>query len=310
MKKIVLIVLIAACLPLQSFAQASRAVGQALKVVITILTGAAASKAAAETTDAYQVVKQKDALLESLRSQGMTLDQPAIYSLYFSLNNDASAVKWADIIGWPDVFTLIQMQGMGESIVPAISYEYRGQPLQTTFVHTEVPAGRRILIHFLDDDTTSNEIWNNVLSTKVDFTISAQGKTVLSTMLIDAKLMGSGQIQLVQKNLTIDASDYIATAELTVPETPDGHWVANGKIYDGKNREVGTMQFAQIWRPLNSPAGLQQIGDDRAKAHKRMVFWGGIGIACAIVFGGLVLSNWKGTKTKPGEPPTTPPTVQ
>lgn len=291
MKKVVLIVLIAMLLPIGSVVYASHAARQALKVVVTILTGVTATTAAAEATDAYYVMKQKDGLLESLRSQGMTLDQPAIYSLYFSLNDDASAVKWADIVGWPDVFSLIQMQGMGESIVPAISYEYRGQPLQTTFVHTEIPAGRRILIHFLDDDTTSNEIWNNVLSTKVDFTLSAQLKTVQSTMLIDTKGTGRGQIQLVKKNLTIDPPDIIATAEIIVPDAPDGHWVANGKIYDSKNREVGKMQFSQIWRPLNSPAGIKQLEGERAKAHKKMIFWGGIGIVFVFVFGGLVVSN-------------------
>jgi hypothetical protein len=293
MKKIVLITMLAFALPVHAFAQAGRAAGHTLKVVITLLTGAAASKAAAETTMYYHVFNDKSEILQSLRAQGMTIDQPAIYSLYFSLNFDASAVYWADFIGRPDVFTLIQMQGVKDCIVPAITYEYSGQPLLSTIVHSEILAGSRVLIHFLDDDTASNDIWNNILKTKTDFSISAQGKTVLSSMLIDSKVAASGQIQLLNENVTLDAPDYIATAEFVVPETKDGIWVANGIVYDNKNLEVGTVQLAQIWRPLNSPAGIRRIKKEINEARSKMIFWGGVGVVCVAVFAKLLFDQRK-----------------
>lgn len=63
------------------------------------------------------------------------------------------------------------------------------------------------------------------------------------------------------------------------------------------------MRLTQICR-LNLPAGIRQAERDRSRAHKNMIFWGGIGIVCAVVFGGLVVSKKWGTEKKATEPPS------
>jgi hypothetical protein len=271
---------------------------ETLKVITTILTGAAAAAAGGETTASYEVVKQKDALLDSLKAQGMTYEDPAIYSLSFSLNFDASAVYWADVFNRPDLFALIQIEGMGECIVPGISYEYSGQPLQETLLHREIPAGRKVLIHFMDDDTPNNSVWNSILQTRVDFKIDTTvTERPTATKLKAVRSTTTGSIQLLDSPLVLDAPDYIATVEFVVPNSP--HWSVKGRIFDAKAREVGSTEFRQLWRPAKPAVLKVQIEKDRTRAKASMVWWAGLTIVLGAVFVKSLFGNWR--KTDPPE---------
>jgi len=262
-----------------------------LKTVITLLTGAAAAKALENSAEAKVVYEEQDKILQQLRSQGLTEEAPAIYSLYFSLNGDASSVYWADILNKPDIITLVQIEGQGNYLVPDIANEYAGQPFLETIVNREAPAGRRIIVHVLDDDSFSNAIWNNLLQTRVNFSLRGEGGAVAAQAMFRADVEANGHIQLLDKNMTIDTYDYIATAEFIVPTSPDGRWVADGVLHDSKGRTVGSLRLAQLWRPIPTRPLIEDAVGKRGAAFGKFVFWGVLGVVLLAVVVKLLASK-------------------
>ena len=165
MRAISLLLAAILALPLSASAQKARVQGQALKWIFTLVTGAAAAKAAGNADQAHAVFVQKDAIATKLKSQGLDTTDGAIYSLYFTLNGDVSSVMWADIFSKPDIFVVVQIEGDGTYIIPDIHNEYAGQPIIENLFRKAIPAGRKILVHILDDDSVSDDIWNNILQT-------------------------------------------------------------------------------------------------------------------------------------------------
>jgi len=267
-KLLLLVVGLALAVPHQSHAQASKA----LKWVFTLVTGAAAAESFARADEAHSVYKQKDSVIQNLKAQGIDPTDGAIYSLYFSLNGDVSSVMWADIFSKPDIFAVVQIEGQGTFLVPDIHNEYAGQPILENIVAKNATPGARILVHILDDDSLSDAIWNSILQSRVSYRVTSE---ISCTTFARVNVEASGQIRLLDRNMVIDAPDYIATAEFTAPSSPDGRWLANGILRDSENRDVGKLQFAQIWRA--DP----QLVQEAAQSHSRGIFWG--------VFGGVAL---------------------
>lgn len=282
---------------------------QAYKAAVTVVTGIFAVQATGEAVAQADIVQEKDSILESLKSQGIAFDDPAIYSLYFDLNSDATSVYWADIVSKPDVFALIQIEGEGEYVLPQISNEYSGQPILDRIVRPEIQAGRKIIIHFMDDDTLSNEIWNSILQSKVNYRIDlnadassqekshSSGSTSSAVGLMKVSISANGTIQLLNSKQIVDAQDYIASMEFTVPASPDGRWLANAKIIDSKGREVGNARFSQIWKPRVPSPQAKVIKEETGKARKAMIIWGGLAIVCGAVFVKLLFFNSEKKKT-------------
>ena len=267
-KLLLLVVGLALAVPHQSHAQASKA----LKWVFTLVTGAAAAESFARADEAHSVYKQKDSVIQNLKAQGIDPTDGAIYSLYFSLSGDVSSVMWADIFSKPDIFAVVQIEGQGTFLIPDIQQDYGGQPILENVVAKNATPGARILVHILDDDCLSNEIWNKILQSRIDYRVTTD---IQATTFARVNVETSGSLRLLDRNMVIDPPDYIATAEFTAPSSPDGRWLANGILHDSQNREVGKLQFAQLWRA--DP----QLVQEAAKSHSRGVFWG--------VFGGVAL---------------------
>jgi hypothetical protein len=285
--------LVVALLALSQFAEAQGGKSQALKWVFTLVTGAGAAKAFGNADQAHAVFQQKDAIAARLKNQGVDPINGAVFSLYFTLNGDVSSVYWADIINKPDIYALVQIEGDGDYLVPAIQYEYAGQPIIENLFHRIVPAGRRILVHIMDDDSFSNTVWNNILQTSVSYNVTAD---VSCKPFLKAKVEAGGKVRLLDRNMELDAADYIATAEFTAPNTQEDRWVANGVLRDSSNREVGKLQFGQVWR--SHPEVLSRATEEADTAHSDFVFWcvlGGVGI---VIFGKLIFSRTQNAKSR------------
>jgi hypothetical protein len=282
------------------FGQAGRAVqnlpnaGKALKAIVTLVTGAAAAKGFAIADEAHSTWKAKDEILENLRRQGLQdADKKAIYSIFFTLDSDASCVRWADIFNDPDIFVYLQIEGEDDYVFPSITYEYAGQPLLMSFVHREIPSGRRVLVHILDDDTWSDSIWNSILSSRIDYRATA---SMPCKTLVSARAELNGRLQILDRTVVIDAPDYITTAQFLVPESPDGRWLMSGNLADEKGRKVGQLQFMQVWRPDREAIkkNEQAVGDaigDKDKARRQLIFWSVFGLVALAVTARLFFSN-------------------
>lgn len=250
--------------------------GQALKWVVTLVTGAGAAESFARADEARSVYTQKDSVVQNLKAQGIDPTDGAIFSLYFSLNGDVSSVMWADVFSKPDIFAIVQIEGQGTFLIRDIHNDYGGQPILNNVIAKNAAPGARILVHILDDDNLSDTIWNQILQSRVSYRVTSQ---IACTTFARVNVEASGGIRLLDRNVIIDAPEYIATAEFRVPSSPDGRWVANGVLRDTQNREVGKLQFGQIWRadPQLIPAA--------AQSHSRAIFWwvfGGVALLVAV----------------------------
>lgn len=277
-KLLLMILGLALTLPQQSHAQASKA----LKAVIGLGIGAAAAKSFERADEASSVYKNKDSVAQNLKTQGIDPTDGAIYSLYFSLNGDVSSVMWADIFSKPDVFAVVQIEGQGTFLIPNIQQDYGGQPVLETVIAKHATPGARILVQLRDDDCLSNAIWNQILQSRTDIHVTSE---ILATKFARVNVEASGSLRLLDRDMVIDAPDYIATAEFTAPSSPDGRWLANGVLRDSQNHEVGKLQFAQIWRA--DP----QLVQEAAKAHSGAIFWGVLGGVVILVAGWFLKSQ-------------------
>ena len=104
MKAKILFTLILIFLPFVQKSYAQNKVDKILKAVMKIAIGAGAAESFKRSDVANSVYKEKDAIFQSLKSQGLDPINGAIYSIYFSLNNDASSLYWADLFSRPRYF--------------------------------------------------------------------------------------------------------------------------------------------------------------------------------------------------------------
>ena len=198
----------------QSPCQAQR--HKALSAILKVVAGGTAAYSASEAKHSSEVFDQarRDAantatdvarakvkevefesqVLDKLRAQGLDASQEAIYSVYFTLNNDASAVYWADTFSKPDVFFYFDLEGHGTYLIPQIRYEYAGGPILDRVVAREVRPGSKIVVRILDDDTSSDEIWKSLLRTRVNFDVTGGLK---ATKLASVQARASGQLQVI-----------------------------------------------------------------------------------------------------------------
>jgi len=166
----------------------------------------------------------------------------AVYALEFDLKNDASSIRWADIFSKPDVFPMIQVQGMQTYFIPELMQDYSGGRVIWTFKIPAIPGGRDISIFLLDDDSSSDEVWNNILKTR----FSVKLNTVSLVAGTKVSFGATGTIQLVDKKVVLDAPDQLCIYTLTSPRFYlAGDWDSEGELRSG-GINVGSVKFSQL----------------------------------------------------------------
>lgn len=258
----------------------------AAKVIITILTGAAAAEAGSRTMEAKI---DHDIARNNLKRRGYNTDDTTIYSLYLSLNNDVSSMMWADIFSKPDIFAVVSIEGQGDYLIPQIHNNYSGQAIQTNIIAKACQPGKRVLITIYDDDTLSDAIWNSILQTRIDCSLGGKFSAFGS---VPVSLRSQGAIQLIDRKIVIDAPDYVASAEFKTPRFSfSKDWVAMGSVVDSEGRNLGKLEFGRIWSPDSSP--VEAMKD----AFGRSVFWGILFVVFSGVCGKYMISMWRSRDT-------------
>ena len=136
----------------------------------------------------------------------------AAYALQFEIDPDA--IRWERWIGWPNIFPILMVEGTGQYVVPEIFYNYRGGSIIWTFKVPKIPAGRSISVFILDDHSASDQIWNNILSTRWAVQLDAQ---TTMTQGIAAQGSVAGTLQLLDTRTTIVGPTSLCHYSVTCP---------------------------------------------------------------------------------------------
>jgi len=165
----------------------------------------------------------------------------AVYAVEVNLNRDD--IYWVRWVGWPSIFPVLRIEGGGEYVIPEIFYNYDGGTIIWTFKIPQIPAKRHIAVFLLDDHSTSNEIWNHLLETRVSFDFG--GQTVTSGIL--ARGTVTGNLQLSDSHLTIDGPTPICHYFVECPDPWfSNEWYAEGNLTNGAGKILGTIRLSQL----------------------------------------------------------------
>lgn len=207
---------------------------------VKILTSVAAAASLRNSAHALHDFQRERALLDDLRSRGQDRSDDCIYSAYFKVNGG----KWSDLFSDPDLFFYVDIEGQGSFLVPQIHWNYVGGPILDRVLARDTRPGARVVVRVLDDDSWTDEVWNNILQTKLTIDLSPEVK--INRFVSIRPWTVGGQIQLLDRNIVLDAPDPVATAEFVVPEAAGGFWAADATLYDGSGNDVGNVQFACV----------------------------------------------------------------
>ena len=127
-----LILLVVLCIGARPLDAVAAGADKAIKLVVTLLTGAGAAKALENAAEAKEVYSQKDAVIQNLLSQGIDPTDGAIYSVYVKCDPEASAIKWSRIFSMPNLFIVADIEGQGTMLLPRIQMDYRGHQFWKT----------------------------------------------------------------------------------------------------------------------------------------------------------------------------------
>lgn len=246
---------------------------QALRTVMHLAAGAEALSRGIESIEQYWAADEVSAKLET---QDHCKDA-AIYSVFFH----TTAGYWADVWSRPDVFFCLDIEGKGTFVAPNIQWNYSGTPFLDHVLAEETPAGSRIVVRVMDDDSVSDEVWNNILSSRINIQLTAEFSV---TRFIPVRAITSGSLKLLDRPLTIDAPELIATAVFEVPDSKEGVWLADGQLLDSNHNPVGTIQMSCIW---SSRRDREKQSDVVKRFRKSSVFW-------LVLGGGLILLFLRG----------------
>jgi hypothetical protein len=168
----------------------------------------------------------------------------AVYALEFDLNNDVSSIYWADYFSKPDVFPVLQVAGMGTYLIPDISTNYAGGKVIWTFKIPSIPGGRDISVFLNDDDSSSDQIWNGILSARWEGSLGG-GITMLRA--IELKISNTLSFQLLKNPIVIDAPEQLCVYSITTPRFYfGGDWDSEGELKNAKGIKVGSVKFSQL----------------------------------------------------------------
>lgn len=248
--------------------------GKLIETIVKVVTGGAAAESMRRSAHSFDQYETERSILERLQEQGLDCSNDAIYSIYFKTDGG----YWADFWSKPDVFFYVDIEGLGSFLVPQIHNNYSGQHILDRILAKEVPPGSKVVVRVMDDDTTSDVVWNNILSTRVNIDVSSDLRV---TQFIPVRSGASGTIRLLDRQVTIDAPDYIAECVFEVPLTINGIWMADGQLQDEDGNSVGAIQMASVWaarRDFDEQANLA------SSWRSSGVFWLVIGVCCFLWF--------------------------
>lgn len=287
--------------------------GEIFKAGIRLLTGAAAAesmrragnasvehqsavKQADLTRSEYERVRREriDGVVRQFHSQGLSDEHNTIYSAFLDINYNAGSVYWADTFSNPDIFFVVEVEGIGQFILPNIRNEYKGGPVLDRIVLPELAPGSRVVVRVLDDDTSGDAIWNSILRSRVNYKFSIDNQMLYATQGFHAQADLSGGFQILDtpQRVVLDGPDQIATVVFQVPSTSEKTWVADGELRDSNNRVAGRVQFSQVWNTRAELATLErELGQQVSQAEQKesssfgwLIFWVVLGLVCLSVF--------------------------
>lgn len=262
---------------------------KAVQAIVRILTGVGAAESIRRSGQSYQEYKHEDAILTSLRSQGIDANNSSIYSVYF----ETSGGLWADFWSKPDLFFIVDIEGQGSKLVPQVHYNYQGEPVLDVVVSDSIRPGSRVIVRVLDDDSVSDSIWNGILTTRANVSVSPE---IRVTKFVSVRASASGEITLLDQHSTLDPPDFIASAHFLVPETEDGLWVAEADLLDDARQNVGSLKFASLW---SAPQILKEQQQKTATSFGKSLFWGVIAVCLAGWFLWSLATGSNSTEAKP-----------
>lgn len=257
-----------------------KASASALTVIVTGTASVGAIAQGLEEAARYQIAKIDMEKQKELEGDKAMI---GVFSLDFYLDPNKNAVYWADYIGKPDVYMVVEIEGYGSILVPSLQVGYTGGRILTSFLAPNPKAGSTIRIYFLDDDMLGDAVWNNVLQSRMSFFLGTEhlsseatkDKRILTGMRIGAS--ANGNIQLLDQNVLIDQPDLLAQADIVADETKP-LWGITADILDSKGVKVGSLSLSKLDE-------IKVYGGHLFKA----VFWIGLGIVLALVF----LKYWR-----------------
>lgn len=247
--------------------------GSVFGTSVKVLSGVAAAESMGRSASAIEGYQQERAYLDGLHSRGLDQSDDSIYSIYFKVKRGS----WADWFSDPDLFFYVDIEGQGSFLVPQIHWNYAGGPVLDRVLARDVKPGTKIVVRVLDDDSWSDEIWNNILKTRVSISVSPE---IQANKYINISGYIGGKIQLLDRNVVIDAPDPVATAEFVVPETGEDFWVADGTLHDDSGNGVGSIQFACV---RSARGEWQQHASAAAEWLGTAVFWLVLG-SCLLIW--------------------------
>lgn len=171
-------------------------------------------------------------------------DGEAVYALEFDLDNNVSSIYWADVFSKPDVFPVLQVAGMGTFLIPDIAPNYAGGKIIWTFKIPKIPDGRDVSIILYDDDSTSDQIWKNVLAARWKLDV---GTKISLTKAIQVTFKVGTSLRLVTAPITIDSPEQLCVYSLSTPRFYfGGDWDTEAELKNSSGKKVGHMKFSQL----------------------------------------------------------------
>ena len=185
------------------------------KTITEVTTGSGAVLSATEAIDKSIVMKQKEEILEEMKKRGIKPTSESLYSIYLKLYDDKNALYWADLVGRPDVYILMKIEGEEHTYLVSDIYDnVKGQPIMETVLTKSGISGRKCMIIIYDSDSTSNRILNQLLQNTYKFQAGVNTRGITG---IPLSLTAEGDVKLLDKNVTLNSDDFIAYAEFKIP---------------------------------------------------------------------------------------------
>lgn len=245
MKYIIIYLVTAALMTAQTQANVKGHIIKGILVAMGVGTAAAADSEIELARDAYSDRENE------LTNLGISPTMGAQFDVRLQLNSNSDDVYWADTIGNPDIFFVIEGAGQQRITIPEVHDGYGGGSVSHSIYGLKSPKNGSFKLHIYDDDGDLNEVINRFIPTGVNLGIQ--------TVAVGASL----QLKFPNSQTHLVKPDYIGTLEFLTPKE-SSTWKASGVINDRWGRNIGSFDIRQI--PILSDAEV-------AKYNSGSVFW-------------------------------------
>lgn len=229
----------------------------------------------------------------------------SIYSVSFNFDRGS----WADFWSKPDIFLVVECEGRSKLLIPDIEYNWDYSPKVYTFRCPTFPPESRCVLRLYDDDSASDAVWKNILTTatsanwKVTGDIGSRAKTLeipyQGTAFIEVHAEASGEFRLLTAAqadaMLLDAPDQVATAEFFMPKEPSlAPWLMEG-AFRKSSKDMGKVRLTHWYtNPIPGPVPPVLL---------RLAVWA----ALLLLLGVVVWFFCRASRTSAGEASFPPP---